>query len=149
MPNTSLKTPKSASFFSGLLGGNSAQASMYMQSARSDAYLAVELQMLKAEIDGLRSLESQMQRDLVNMHKRKKTIDLSGTILGQIINAFGWLFTVYCIVRVFLVRSTYLLQGKRLICRRRLLALRSAGIRMRRPTPTQVGPWTTLRVGSC
>ena len=149
MPDTLLKTPKSASFFSGLLGGNSAQASMYMQSARSDAYLAVELQMLKAEIDGLRSLESQMQRDLVNMHKRKKTIDLSGTILGQIINAFGWLFTVYCIVRVFLVRSTYLLQGKILIWRRRLLALRSAGIRMRRPTPTQVGLWTTLRVGSC
>lgn len=59
------------------------------------------------EITGLRSLENQMKRDLSIMKLRQRTVELSGTLYGQLLSAFGWVFTIYCLIRVASVRGFF------------------------------------------
>lgn len=59
---------------------------------------------LQAEIAGLEAMDAQMTRDLQLMKKRKEITEMSKTWSGVMIQALGWIFSVYCVYRVAVVR---------------------------------------------
>lgn len=58
-----------------------------------------ELTSLQREIDGLRALEYQMDRNLEEMRKLVSASKYNETIGGRILHIAGTVFAVYCVFR--------------------------------------------------
>lgn len=59
---------------------------------------------LQAEIAGLEQMEQQMTHDLQLLKRRQEITELSKTWSGKALQAIGWAFSVYCVLRVAMVR---------------------------------------------
>lgn len=54
-------------------------------------------------------MEKQLAEDLQSLEVRRKTAQLSGTLKGRLFTTFGYLFTWYCVARVFFSAVGFLL----------------------------------------
>lgn len=58
---------------------------------------------LQVEVAALSSLEAQMARDVVGIRRRKEMAEMGRTARGRLWLFLGWLLSVYCMWRVFIV----------------------------------------------
>ena len=64
-----------------------------------------EIKSLEGEIAGLEALDSQMSNDLQLMRRRKEISEMGKTWSGKIRQAMGWMFSLYCVYRIIMVRQ--------------------------------------------
>lgn len=57
----------------------------------------------------MEKMERQMTQDVARLKKRKTMREMGRTLKGRIWLMIGWLFSLYCVWRVFVVSSLFLI----------------------------------------
>ncbi|BGP53009.1 hypothetical protein JCM8202_004093 [Rhodotorula sphaerocarpa] len=68
----------------------------------SSAPAASQLKTLELEVGALEKMERQMAEDVSRLRKRKAARELSRSFIGRAWLLVGWLFSLYCVWRVFI-----------------------------------------------
>jgi hypothetical protein len=82
----------------------SAAGQSLLSRLTSSTPAATHLKSLEIEVSALEAMERQMVSDVARLKKRKMLREMGRSLKGRIWLMIGWLFSLYCVWRVFIVR---------------------------------------------
>lgn len=72
---------------------------------------ALHLKSVEIEVAAMEKIERQMSQDVSRLRRRKAMREMGRTIRGRLWLLVGWLFSVYCVWKIFVVRASSLSQA--------------------------------------
>jgi len=88
---------------------DSAASQSLLSRLTSSSPAAAHLKSLEVEVSAMEAVERQMVKDVATLKRRKMMRELGRSWKGRLWLLVGWLFSLYCVWRVFVVSTFSLL----------------------------------------